>query len=340
MKKVLVNGYSLKNIPFEEKSENNDSPLWRYSKNPITTRPAAQGIDRIFNSAVVPYEDGYIGVFRGEKVNGVPNLFLGRSKDGFHWDFDKEPIKFKDDNGKDFNGYYDYDPRLVKVEDTYYIIWCTNFYGASIGLAKTKDFKTFVRLENPFIPFNRNAVLFPRKINGYYALLSRPSDSSHTAFGDIFLSYSKDLEFYGRHRHVMSPTSEWWENLKIGAGPAPIETIDGWLLFYHGVSRTCNGFVYSLSAAILDRDEPSKVLYRCKNFLLTPIKDYETKGFVDNVTFPVATLQDQDTNRIAIYYGCADTYVGLAFGYVDEILDYIKKNSRLDPLDGEDGKCD
>ena len=93
---------------------------------------------------------------------------------------------------------YAYDPRLVKVEDTYYIIWCQDFYGAAIGMAKTTDFKTFTRIENPFLPFNRNAVLFPRKINGNFMMLSRPSDSGHTPFGDIFLSESPDLVYWGQ----------------------------------------------------------------------------------------------------------------------------------------------
>ena len=98
-------------------------------------------------------------------------------------------------NGKPFMPIYAYDPRLVKVEDTYYIIWCQDFYGAAIGMAKTTDFKTFVRVENPFLPFNRNAVLFPRKINGNFVMLSRPSDSGHTPFGDIFLSESPDMTY-------------------------------------------------------------------------------------------------------------------------------------------------
>ena len=151
--------------------------------------------------------------------------------------------------------------RLVKVEDTYYIIWCQDFYGAAIGMARTKDFKTFTRIENPFLPFNRNAVLFPRKIHGNFCLLSRPSDSGHTPFGDIFLSESPDMVYWGKHRHVMGKGSEWWESLKIGGGAAPIETSEGWLLFYHGVTGTCNGYVYSIGGAILDIDDPSIVKY-------------------------------------------------------------------------------
>ena len=229
---------------------------------------------------------------------------------------------------------YAYDPRLVKVEDTYYIIWCQDFYGASIGMAKTTDFKTFTRIENPFIPFNRNAVLFPRKINGNYVLLSRPSDSGHTPFGDIFLSESPDMVYWGKHRHVMGRSSEWWESVKIGGGAAPIETTEGWLLFYHGVTGTCNGLVYSIGGAILDIDNPSKVLYRCENFLLTPEEWYEERGFVPNVCFPCATIHDSESGKIALYYGCADSYVGLAFTKLDEIVDYITYRLR-NPLAAE-----
>ena len=110
----------------------------------------------------------------------------------------------------------------------------------------------------------------------------------------------------------MGKSSEWWEAVKIGGGAAPIETTEGWLLFYHGVTGTCNGYVYSIGGAILDIDNPSIVKYRCENFLLTPEEWYEERGFVPNVAFPCATLQDAETGRIAIYYGCADTYVGLA----------------------------
>ncbi len=247
-------------------------------------------------------------------------------------------MHFVDENGEDFAPVYAYDPRLVKVEDTYYIIWCGDFYGAAIGLAKTKDFKTFTRLENPFIPFNRNAVLFPRKIGGKYMMLSRPSDSGHTPFGDIFLSESPDLVYWGRHRHVMGKSPEWWESVKIGGGPAPIETSEGWLLLYHGVSSTCDGFVYSIGAAILDIDEPSIVKYRSEDFILTPEEEYETRGFVPNVCFPCATLVDSATGRMAIYYGAADTVTGLAFTYVDDLIDFVKEHSVVRESDTEVGR--
>lgn len=330
----------VKNIPWQDKPEGlTGAPIWRYSENPVIGRNPVEGVARIFNSAVVPYEGKFIGVFRGEQRDGIPFIYLGRSEDGIHWNFDKDKIIFVDEEGNEFMPSYAYDPRLVKVEDTYYVIWCQDFYGASIGMAKTKDFKTFVRIENPFLPFNRNAVLFPRKVDGKFLLLSRPSDSGHTPFGDIFLSESKDLEYWGYHRHVMGRSyNNWWENLKIGGGAAPIELEDGWLLFYHGVTGTCNGYVYSIGGAILDKENPSIVKYRCKEFLITPEKDYEERGFVPNVCFPCATINDSATGKIAIYYGAADSYVGLAFTTVDEIVAYIKEHSSVGNEETEIGK--
>lgn len=334
----LFSENSIQNIPWQDKpADLKGAPVWRYSQNPIIGRNPVEGVARIFNSALIPFEGEFIGVFRGEQVNGIPYIYLGRSKDSINWSFDKEKIHFVNEKGDPFDPLYAYDPRLIKVEDTYYILWCGDFYGAAIGMAETKDFKTFIRLENPYLPYNRNAVLFPKKINGNFIMMSRPSDSGHTPFGDIFISESPDLIYWGRHRHVMSKGTEWWESVKIGGGAAPIETNEGWLLFYHGVSSTCNGFVYSIGGAILDIDNPSIVKYRCENFLLTPEEWYEERGFVPNVCFPCATLQDNDTGRIAIYYGAADTYVALAFTQIDLVVNYIKEHSKLTENDKEVG---
>ncbi|WP_435924802.1 glycoside hydrolase family 130 protein [Paenibacillus sp. DYY-L-2] len=325
MTTVKIIGENLPNIPWQNKPEGAVGPVWRHSENPVVKRNPAKGIARIFNSAVVPYEGKFVGVFRAETINGRPHLHLGWSDDALNWNIEEERIPFVDEQGKPFQPNYAYDPRLVKVEDTYYIIWCTDFYGASIGVAKTTDFKSFVRLENPFLPFNRNGVLFPKKINGNFVMLSRPSDSGHTPFGDVFLSESPDFVYWGKHRHVMSKGGQgWWQSVKIGGGPAPIETTEGWLMFYHGVTGTCNGLVYSMGAVILDKDEPSKVKYRSSTYVLTPEEWYEERGFVPNVVFPCATLTDADTGKIAIYYGAADTYVGVAYTTVQEIVDYVK----------------
>jgi len=339
MNEIKMIGDALPNIPWEDKPQNYNNPVWRYSNNPIIQRNPIKGITRIFNSAVAKYKDKFVGVFRAETTDGTPHLHVGWSNNAISWDINEEKIHFLDEKGNSFQPRYSYDPRLVKIEDTYYIIWCLDFFGASLGIAKTKDFKKFVRLENPFLPFNRNGVLFPKKINNNYMLISRPSDSGHTPFGDIFISESPDLVYWGKHRHVMSKGgSGWWQSLKIGGGPAPIETTEGWLMFYHGVTQTCNGYVYSMGAVILDNKEPSKVKYRSKNFILTPEEWYEERGFVNNVIFPCATLYDAKTGKIAIYYGAADTYVGIAFTTVSEIIEYIKSTSSINDEDKNIGR--
>ena len=135
-------------------------------------------------------------------------------------------------------------------------------------------------------------------------MLSRPSDNGHTPFGDIYYSESPDLEFWGHHRHVMSPAPfevSAWQCLKIGAGPIPIETSD--------------------------LDEPWKVKFRSGPYLISPREPYECMGDVPNVCFPCAALHDPATGRVAVYYGCADTVTGLAFGYIPEIIEFTKRTS-------------
>ena len=324
MEKIRIIAEKLSNIPWQDKPVGLAGPVWRYSDNPIIKRNPVKGVARIFNSAVAPLADKFVGVFRAETINGRPHLHLGWSDDGINWEIEEERIAFVDENNQPYQPRYAYDPRLIKIENTFYIIWCTDFFGASIGLAKTDDFKRFVRVENPFLPFNRNGVLFPRKINDKFIMLSRPSDQGHTPFGDIFISESPDLSYWGNHKQVMSKGGQgWWQSLKIGGGPAPIETTVGWLMFYHGVTQTCNGYVYSMGGVILDQDQPSRVKYRSANYLLTPEEWYEERGFVGNVIFPCATLHDAGTGKIAIYYGAADTYVGIAFTTVEEVVTYI-----------------
>ena len=195
-------------------------------------------------------------------------------------------------------------------------------------MAWTLDFETFHQIENAFLPLNRNGVLVPRKIGGKYAMLSRPSDRGHTPFGDIHCSFSPDMVHWGQHRFVMKPNGGW-QSTKVGAGPIPIETTQGWLMIYHGVLTSCNGFVYSMGAALLDLEQPWKVIARTSPYILSPQELYECVGDVPNVVFPCAALVDAPTGRMAVYYGCADTCTGLAFCYVDELIELTKSNSQL-----------
>ena len=325
MAKII--GNELKNIPWQDRPQGDPMPVWRYTENPIIGRHANKRSNSVFNSAVVPFGDGFAGVFRCDSRSVQMDIFVGFSKDGIHWDISDDPIVFEGDE-EVTKKEYRYDPRMCYLDGKYYINWCNGYHGPTIGVGWTEDFKTFHQLENAYLPFNRNGVLFPRRIGGNYMMFSRPSDSGHTPFGDIYISQSPDMTYWGKHRHVMGP-SKGWESTKIGAGPTPIETDRGWLIFYHGVLTSCNGYVYSFSAALLDKDEPWKVLKRGRSYLISPQELYECVGDVPNVTFPCANLVDADTGRIAIYYGCADTCTGLCFTTVDLVMDWLDHNSQV-----------
>ena len=324
-------GPNLSNIPWQERPADVRDVVWRYSGNPVIARDAIACSNSIFNSAVVPFGSGFAGVFRVDDRSRHMGIHAGKSPDGIHFDIDETPIEFVGADPEIATFVEGYDPRVCWIDDRYYVTWCNRYHGPTIGVAHTEDFVTFRQMENAFLPHNRNGVLFPRRIKGKYAMLSRPSDTGHTPFGDMFYSESPDFVHWGRHRHVMAPKSapNSWQATKVGAGPIPIETTAGWLIFYHGVLTSCNGFVYSMGAAMLDLDEPWKVLYRSKPYLLSPQRVYECVGDVPNVVFPCAALCDVQSGRIAIYYGCADTVTGLAFCRFDEVVDFLTENSEL-----------
>jgi beta-1,4-mannooligosaccharide/beta-1,4-mannosyl-N-acetylglucosamine phosphorylase len=317
---------NLPNIPWEERPADCSDVVWRYSANPIIPRNLIPSSNSIFNSAVVPFHGTYAGVFRCDNKKREMNLHRGFSENGIDWNLENGPIQWQCDDPEISRFEYRYDPRVVFLDDRYYVTWCNGYHGPTIGIGHTQDFENFVFLENALLPFNRNGVLFPRKIKGKYVMLNRPSDNGHTPFGDIYLSQSPDLIHWGQHRFVMG-VKGGWESTKIGAGPVPIETPEGWLLFYHGVLTSCNGFVYSFGAALLDLDQPWKVIRRGRPYLLSPQRDYECVGDVPNVVFPCAALIDQPSGRLAIYYGAADTVTGLAFAKLDEVLDFLHSSS-------------
>jgi len=327
---IRITGSPLPNIPWQDRPKGETGPLWRYGNNPIIGRDGNKFSNSVFNSAVVPFKDGFAGIFRCDSRSISMDIFAGFSEDGINWNIDDTPINLTGIEDEILKREYRYDPRVFCMDDKFYATWCNGYHGPTIGMAFTTDFKTFTQMENAFLPFNRNGVMFPRKIGGFYMMMSRPSDNGHTPFGDIFVSQSPDLTYWGKHRYMMGTVSgdtSAWQATKIGPGPIPIETSEGWLMIYHGVITTCNGFVYRMGSALLDLDEPWKVLSRTKDYILAPHELYECVGDVPNVVFPCAALTDADTGRIAIYYGCADTVTGLAFTTVEELVDYTRNCS-------------
>lgn len=324
MARILAD--ALPNLPWQDRPAGCTDPVWRYSGNPIIQRNAIPSSNSVFNSAAVPFKGGFAGVFRCDSRSVSMDLFAGFSDDGLHWRIDPDPIRFEGDPEVTVREYR-YDPRVCFMDGRYYVTWCNGYHGPTIGIGWTEDFRTFRQLENAFLPYNRNGVLFPRKIGGRYAMLSRPSDTGHTPFGDIFVSFSPDLTYWGGHRYVMGTIRDdrsAWQSTKIGPGPIPIETDEGWLLIYHGVLTTCNGYVYRVGAALLDLERPWIVKERGAWYILGPQELYECVGDVPNVTFPCAALCDGATGRIAMYYGCADTVTGIAFTTADDLIAFIK----------------
>jgi beta-1,4-mannooligosaccharide/beta-1,4-mannosyl-N-acetylglucosamine phosphorylase len=325
--RVLL-GDDVPNMPWEPKPAGCKDVVWRHSGNPIIgLRPFARARS-VYNSCVVPWEGAFVGVFRVDWLCMTPYLHVGRSPDGLRWDIEEDPITVISPDPALGELTFAYDPRVCRLEDRYYVTWCNAYYGSTIGQAWTTDFRTFHQMENAFLPYNRNGVLFPRKIRGQYAMLSRPMGLGMAVnYGDIFYSESPDLTYWGRHRIVFTRGPRKWERVKIGPGPVPIETREGWLLLYHGVSDTCDSFVYCMGAALLDLEEPWKVRYRCQFPIMSPETLYETAGYVGNVVFPTAALTDRATGRMCIYYGAADTYTALAYASVDEVVAYVKEHA-------------
>lgn len=303
----------------------NETVFQRYAGNPIITAKAVPRANSIHNSAVVRFGKSYAGIFRVDGQDLHNRLHAGASRDGIHWQIRPRPVKMVSRDPDVTVADHSYDPRVTKLGGTYYLTWCNSGpQGPCIGLAATKDFKTFRQMENPLPSANRNGVLFPRKIRGKYAMLHRPSDRGHTPFGDIFYATSPDLIHWGAHRFVFGPRGGW-QGTKVGPGPVPIETADGWLLIYHGVWTSCNGYLYYAGGALLDLDKPWKVRYRTKDYLLAPTEPYERMGDVPNVVFPSSAVLIGDTLRL--YYGCADTCISLAECKLDDLIKFIKTHS-------------
>jgi beta-1,4-mannooligosaccharide/beta-1,4-mannosyl-N-acetylglucosamine phosphorylase len=261
-------------------------------------------------------------MYRGQKVDGT--VHVATSDDGVHFRIDPEPLPLAVENpvlgairaqGIDF--------RITKIEDTYYVVHPTGGgWGTAALLSRTRDFKTFETLDVVALPDNRVPCLFPEKINGLYARLDRPYRVAPNDFheaGNIWISYSPDLVFWGRHRPLLKTGYSYWAGTKIGPTP-PIKTDAGWLVILHGVSRSCTGHRYCIGAMLLDLENPERILGKTHSAILAPAEPYEFNGVVPNVVFPCGAIADLAEDRIRVYYGCADSYVGLASGSLSELI--------------------
>ena len=270
----------------------------------------------VFNAAAI-YDNGLVHlIYRatdissgGQKGPYINSLGYAVSKDGIHFNRLEQPI-LTNDVHQESRG--PEDPRIVKIGETFYMMY-TGYGGQfdddyRICLATSKNLIDWQRhgvvLDEP----NKDASLFPEKINGKYVMFHRRAP-------DIWIAYSDDLKHWENHTVVMRalPNSAW-EAAKIGISGPPIKTSDGWLLIYHGVSRA---HVYSQGIALLDLDDPTKVLARQAEPIMVPELEWELYGHVDNVVFSCGQVVLGD--EIYVYYAGADNAIGLATMKLNEI---------------------
>lgn len=242
-----------------------------------------------------------------EKVylTSISHLRLARSRDGINFQIDDKPFLFPARADEAFGIE---DARITFLEGEYWITYtAVSEHGPAVGLAKTRDFRDVERVGLVLPPPNKDVAIFPDRVNDKYLMLHRPMVAD-IGKPSVWLAESVDGVHWGNHRFLFGPTANAWESLKIGAGPEPILTDEGWLVCYHG-SNPSHG--YGLGLALLDRHNPAHVLARTATPLLTPDLSWEREGFFPNVVFSNGWVQEMD-GSILVYYGAADSGVGVA----------------------------
>jgi len=265
----------------------------------------SQLVIKRFREPSGPYDPRVLTLEGKVYLTSISHLRLARSRDGIHFQIDEKPFLFPARADEAFGIE---DARITFLEGEYWITYtAVSEHGPAVGLAKTTDFKTVERVGLVLAPPNKDVAIFPNRINNKYLMLHRPM-VSEIGKPSVWLAESTDGVHWGNHQFLFGPTQNIWESLKIGAGPEPILTDEGWLVCYHGSNPTHG---YGLGLALLDRNDPSQVLARTTAPLLTPDLVWEQEGFFPNVVFSNGWVKQPD-GRILIYYGAADSGVGLA----------------------------
>ncbi len=306
--------------------------LKRWSGNPLlTSRTWPYPVNSVFNPGAVRLQDTgeTLLLARVEDRRGLSHLSAVRSADGFsNWVIDPTPALLgrSEEHPEEIWGVED--PRIVWVPETKkYVVTYTAYSrgGPGVALATTEDFKNFDRYGMVMPPEDKDAALFPRRFGGHWAMIHRPVPASGSAH--MWISFSPDLRHWGSHK-VLMPAREggWWDARKIGLCTPPIETPEGWLILYHGVRNTASGCLYRLGLALLDLNDPTKVVHRGDEWIFGPLMPYERTGDVSDVVFPCGAVLDGDGDTLKVYYGGADTSINLATGSVRGMLAWLKQH--------------
>jgi predicted GH43/DUF377 family glycosyl hydrolase len=309
--------------------ENGHSELFkRHDANPILTgRDWPYPVNSVFNPGAAMVNGRYLLLVRVEDRRGLSHLCAAHSVNGItDWEIDPLPTLEPLPEKCPEETWGIEDPRITWIEDLGFWVVAYTAYsevGPLVSLATTKDFVNFQRLGPVMPPENKDAALFPVKFNGRYAMLHRPVPAIGGIGRHIWLSFSPDLKHWGDHQVLMpARTGSWWDADKIGLSPPPLETSEGWLILYHGVKDTVAGSIYRLGLALLDREDPTRVLKRTDQWIFGPEKPYERNGDVGNVAFPCGWVLQGDELRL--YYGGADSCVAVAIASLSEVLEFLE----------------
>lgn len=295
--------------------------LHRWEGNPIITlEDIPYRCNTVFNGTPIKVDDNYFLLLRVEGQQGYSFFSLARSQDGFHFTVDPEPVMLPAKEGS-FAKYETRgieDPRLTEIDGRYYVLFtAVSNWGPRIELAETTDFVHYERIALVSEPGNKDGVLFPEKINGRYARLDRPIGNG---IGSIWLSFSDDMIHWGDHQLVMMPHSGYWDSYRIGASAPPIKTEAGWLEIYHGMKMTRSGPIYKIGSVVFNLEDPSRVIARCDEPILSPRETYERIGDVNNVVFACGAIVEPNDD-IKIYYGAADTCICVATNKLSRLIE-------------------
>lgn len=305
--------------------------LRRHWDNPILTAADwPYPINTVFNAGATLLPDGTtLLLCRVEDRRGISHLTAARSKNGVDgWEIDPQPTLVPEPERYPEELWGIEDPRITYVPELakYAVVYAAYSRGGpGVSLALTEDFQKFERLGDILPPDDKDAALLPRRIGGYWAIIHRPISA---VGAHMWISYSPDLRHWGSHRMILEAhRGSWWDAGKVGLSPPPLETPQGWLMLYHGVRKTASGAIYRLGLALFDRDTPEHCLRRGATWVFAPEEPYERFGDVSNVVFPCGWTLASDGDTLRIYYGAADSCIGLATASLKSLLSWLEANS-------------
>ncbi len=297
----------------------------RYNYNPIlTARDWPYPVNTVFNPAATIYEGKTLLLARVEDRRGFSHLTKAVSEDGIdNWVIDRHPTLCPDPDNHPEEKWGIEDPRITYIDELgkYAVVYTAySESGPTVSLALTRDFVTFERMGPIMPPEDKDAALFPRRFGGKWLLIHRPIE--HGAH--IWISSSENLKYWGDHKILIDTRGgAWWDGSKVGLSTPPLETPEGWLILYHGVRQTVAGAIYRLGLALLDLEDPSRVLRRSDEWIFGPREQYEKYGDVPDVVFPCGWVLDEASGKLRMYYGGADTCVAMAVANLSDLIDYI-----------------